>query len=376
MAIYRLTKNAITPLREVTYAERGVKERADLQRLLKANISVVAPGVLVISEEFGEWEDSKRRIDLLGIDRDAKLVVIELKRDDQGGHMELQAIRYAAMVSRILFKEVIETYQAYLDKTGASKCARTEILTFLQPSEPPHDDAVLAVRIVLVAANFAKELTTAVLWLNDWELDIRCVKVRPYADGDGTILEAHQVVPLPEAAEYQVSIRKEAISRREAAREMGEPTGYFFMNTGEGSNNGRSWDDCYDYGYVIAGGGNEWQNHVRTLKEGDKVCAYLSGRGYVGIGEVIAEAVPQKDFVPQGQTKRLVDLPMKASAQSDRLNDETKCDWCASVRWIYKLERDRAVLKHRFRRPTLQAIRQQSLVDELLAAFKLATGGK
>lgn len=376
MPIYRLTKDEITQLREVTYAEHGVKERADLQRLLKTNISVVAPGVLVISEEFGEWEDSKRRIDLLGIDRDAKLVVIELKRDDQGGHMELQAIRYGAMVSRMSFQRAVKAYQTYLDKSGTGVDARAKILAFLHPSEPPREDTVLDVRIVLVSADFAKELTTAVLWLNEWELDIRCVKVKPYADGDGIFLEVQQVVPLPEAAEYQISIKEEAINRREVARESGEPTGYFFMNTGEGSNNGRSWDDCYDYGYVIAGGGNEWQNHVRTLKEGDKVCAYLSGRGYVGIGEVIAEAVPQKDFVPQGQTKRLVDLPMKARAPSDRLNDETKCDWCASVRWIYKLERDRAVLKHRFRRPTLQAIRQQSLVDELLAAFKLATGGK
>lgn len=35
---------------------------------------------MVIAEEFGEWEDSKRRIDLLGLDREANLVVIELKR--------------------------------------------------------------------------------------------------------------------------------------------------------------------------------------------------------------------------------------------------------------------------------------------------------
>jgi RecB family endonuclease NucS len=87
-----------------------------LQRLLKDNIAVVAPGVLVISEEFGEWDDSKRRIDLPGIDQDAKLVVSELKRDEDGGHMELQAIRYAAMVSRMTFQRAVKTYQHFLDK--------------------------------------------------------------------------------------------------------------------------------------------------------------------------------------------------------------------------------------------------------------------
>ncbi len=53
---------------------------------------MIAPDLLVVSEEFGEWDDSRRRIDLLAIDRDANLVVIELKRTEDGGHMELQAI--------------------------------------------------------------------------------------------------------------------------------------------------------------------------------------------------------------------------------------------------------------------------------------------
>jgi RecB family endonuclease NucS len=57
--------------------------------------TIVSPDTIVIAEEFGEWEDSRRRIDLLGLDKNANLVVIELKRTDDGGHMELQALRYS-----------------------------------------------------------------------------------------------------------------------------------------------------------------------------------------------------------------------------------------------------------------------------------------
>lgn len=90
MPVYRLTKDAIVEVPRTSYADRGVRERGNLQRLPKANISVVASDVLAISEEFGDWEDSKRRIDLLGIDRESNLVV----RDDEGGHMELQTIHH------------------------------------------------------------------------------------------------------------------------------------------------------------------------------------------------------------------------------------------------------------------------------------------
>ena len=67
----RNTQTAIRRLTETTFSAAGVRERADLQRLLRSNVEVVSPETLVVSEEFGEWEDSRRRIDLLGLDRDA-----------------------------------------------------------------------------------------------------------------------------------------------------------------------------------------------------------------------------------------------------------------------------------------------------------------
>lgn len=368
MPVYRLTPEAIVPLPRTTYAEQGVRERSDLQRLLRANIAVIAPDVLVIAEEFGEWDESKRRIDLLGVDRDATLVVIELKRDDDGGHMELQAIRYAAMVSRMTLQRAIEVYQTRLGPDAEPGAARTAILSWLRTSEPPREDAVLDVRIVLASADFKKELTTAVLWLREWELDIRCVRVKPYADGEGVILEVQEIVPLPEAAEYQVSIRDEAISRREVARQSGEATGYWFMNVGEDEKGGRSWEDCRRYGFLSSGGTEQHQQHARALRVGDRVFAYLSGHGYVGVGNVIADAVPQKEFVPAGQTTRLIELPVVAQLRSEWV-ESPLCDWCVGVHWTVALPRERAVLRSRFRRPTFQAIRQPALVQELLNAL-------
>ncbi|MCI0632288.1 MAG: hypothetical protein L0Y44_16720, partial [Phycisphaerales bacterium] len=196
MAVFQLTKSSIEPLPETSFIRHGIRERTDLQRLLKANVSVVAPKVLIIAEEFGEWEDSKRRIDLLGVDRDAKLVVIELKRDDEGGHMELQAIRYAAMVSTMGFDHAARLYQSLLDKRSEQADARQKLLEFLEWDQPGDGVFAQEVRIVLVAADFSKELTTSALWLcNEYELDIRCVRMKPYALDSQVIVDVQQIVP-------------------------------------------------------------------------------------------------------------------------------------------------------------------------------------
>jgi hypothetical protein len=64
------------------------------------------------------------------------------------------------------------------------------------------------VRIILVSADFSKELTTSVMWLNERDLDIRCIRIKPYKDNGRVLIDVQQVIPLPEAAEYQIQIRE------------------------------------------------------------------------------------------------------------------------------------------------------------------------
>ena len=113
MAIYHYTSAELKPIAETSFGVEGVFERKDLQRLLRDQISVLDERLMVIAEEFGDWVDSLRRIDLLCIDSEANLVVVELKRTDDGGHMELQALRYAAMVSSMTFDQLVDTHARY-----------------------------------------------------------------------------------------------------------------------------------------------------------------------------------------------------------------------------------------------------------------------
>ena len=135
---------------------------------MRSQIGVLGDDLYVLTEEFGEWEDSRRRIDLLAIDQQANLVVIELKRTSDGGHMELQAIRYASMISAMTFERAIQIHGEFLARMGESgEEARARVLAFLNWEEPDEENFAPDVRIILVSEDFGKELTTAVLWLRD-----------------------------------------------------------------------------------------------------------------------------------------------------------------------------------------------------------------
>jgi Domain of unknown function (DUF4268) len=215
MAIYEMEKDGITQLEKTTFTTAGVRELQDIQRLLKTQIDVICQDVLVIAEGFRDWEGSRRELDLLGVDKNGNLVVIELKRTEDGGFADIQAIRYAAMVSTMTYAKAVEVFATFRSNNKMEGDAGEALLEFLGWPEPNEDKFAQGVRIVLVAAGFSKELTTSVLWLNQRDLDIRCVRMSPYQDGERVLVDVQQVIPLPEAAGFMVQIREKAVRERQ-----------------------------------------------------------------------------------------------------------------------------------------------------------------
>ena len=221
MAIYKMAgdKETLVKVDPTSFGQEGMLERADLQRLLRDQPEVLEEGLLIISEEFGNWQDSNRRIDLLGLDGDGRLVVVELKRGETGGHMDLQAIRYAAMVANMTLKQALDAFQDYLDKRAIEEGSGDEpddAESRLREHLPSNDQDAPVIhteipRIILASENFGKELTTCVMWLNDSWLreagqEIKCVRLQPHRNGAEILIEASVAIPLPEASEYQTQI--------------------------------------------------------------------------------------------------------------------------------------------------------------------------
>ena len=217
MALYRMKSDGLEAVPETSFEDEGVKERADLQRLLRDQPDVLEAGLFIVAEEYGDWEESRRRIDLLALDRDGRLVVIELKRTEDGGFMELQAIRYAAMVANMTFEQAVDAHREYLGRRGRDGDAHEIVRRHLQAEEDeePEIDSQKP-RILLVSGDFSRELATSVLWLNDSGLDVRCIRLQSYKNADALLVDVTQVLPLPEAQDYLVRVR-ERVAEAEAA---------------------------------------------------------------------------------------------------------------------------------------------------------------
>jgi hypothetical protein len=241
MSLFEIVGSELTEHAPAHFADLGLYERGDLQRLVRDQIGVIGDDLLVVEEEFGEWEDARRRIDLLALDRAGHPTVIELKRTDDGGHMELQALRYAAMVSSMDFDDFVTAFARFSARqeldgvaNAAPTTARTALVEFLGGVEGDEPIISSEVRIILVSANFGRELTTTVLWLNRFEcLDIRCVQLIPYRVGERVLIDVRQLVPLPEASDYQVRVRRKEQQRERVQRDGRDFTRYHVIIDGE-----------------------------------------------------------------------------------------------------------------------------------------------
>jgi hypothetical protein len=185
-----------------TFAEMGLLERFDIQEWIESTPDILGEELLVVAKEY--ILPSGIRIDLFALDKAANIVVIELKRDASGSDVEWQAIKYASYCSNFVPAEIFEIFASYL-RTDADD-ARLKIEEFIDEELESLNQKQ---RIILVAREFHSDVVSAVLWLRDYDIDLKCIRLRAYTDSDGDLfLNPEVIIPLPEAKDY--------IERREA----------------------------------------------------------------------------------------------------------------------------------------------------------------
>ena len=259
MSLFRWRETGLTGVEAHAFEDKDLKENK-LQDALKANPDPLEEGLFIIATEFGDWEGSGRRIDLLALDNEARLVVIELKRSQTGGHVELQAIRYAAMVSNMTRRRIIHAHSGYLKRDAKRpqspsprapsgdgddgeglgvvdyKERAEERLTehlkrviekeqvSMEPEREPWDIIETErPRIILASGGFSQEVTTSVLWLVEkYELDITCVELKLYETDQGEqFLTGNRIIPLA-GEEYRMRAKERKSEKEHIEKERRE----------------------------------------------------------------------------------------------------------------------------------------------------------
>lgn len=119
--------------------------------------------VLVIAEEFGGFRDARRRVDLLGVDRQGHLASL----CSNAAHDDLRGRR--------------PTYERHLHvhERDAADVARQRLLDWMTAVQA-EGSLSTDTRIILISRDFGAEVVSTVLWLRDYGIDIRRIRLVPY----------------------------------------------------------------------------------------------------------------------------------------------------------------------------------------------------
>lgn len=262
------------------------------------------------------------KIDILAMDADANLLVLELKRDRTPRDAVAQLLDYGSCARTFDF--------ATLD--GLSQKWQNKSLPQVYESAfgGPIPETVNSSHIlILVAAKLDDSSERIINYLADEHgVSINAVFFSFFQEAGIELLGRAWLRDPTETVE-------QADSRRRAPW-LGE----WFVNVGEGPH--RNWDDNRKYGYIGAGQGEQYSRPLTKPKVGDRLFAYMKGRGYVGYGEVVGEAVPIADFVVEEEGKALLDLPLQAPNADENRDLPDMCEWAVAVNWIKTFPREEA----------------------------------
>lgn len=221
MFVLNKNENKLVKVEPKTFSELGFKEREHLQEWIESNPESLGEELLFIQKEFGEFDETKERRDLLAIDKQGNLVVIENKLDDSGRDVTWQVLKYASYCSSLSKLQIREIYQKYLNNKGLQENAESNIVDFLGVEDWEEVTLNRTQRIILVSGSFRKEVTSTVMWLlNRYGMKIECFKATPYLNDGEILVSIDKIIPVKEAEDYIVKMAEKIQEEQSSQNEI------------------------------------------------------------------------------------------------------------------------------------------------------------
>lgn len=312
-------------IRPLTYGAMDRESR--LQQILTGDIAMIDPRLMVIGREVSG--PSGGRIDVLAIDADGNLVVIELKKAETPREVVAQVLDYGSWIRHLSVDEVADIFREHQRRSTNESAPRSLDRVMRERFGAVPDTFNSSHRLIIVAEDLDPTTERIVTYLQeDYEVDINAVFFRVFED-EGREYLTRAWLSEPTALD-DTPFRSSA---------KGEWNGEFYVSFGVGLH--RRWSDAKRYGFVSAGGGPWYVNTLKRLQPGDRVWVNVPGTGYVGVGRVVAAAVPFQEFMisENGASRRLTELEIEAPEMFDEEHGEE----VVAVDWIRAVDQQDAV---------------------------------
>lgn len=300
------------PLTEVS-----LQSEVLLEQMIVSDSSILSKHWLLIGQQIRT--DYGGKLDLLALNQDGQLIVIELKRDQTPREVVAQALDYASWIQGLTSDEIAQIFHRFSNGESLSETFKGKFGIALDEEQLNGSH-----QVVIVASSLDASTERIVNYLNDMDVAINVLFFQVFQDGDSQYLSRAWLID---------PIETESRAATNLSGERGEWNGEYYASFGHGDE--RDWQEAVEYGFFCAGGGQWYSQTLKFLSPGDRIWVNVPGRGYVGVGQVLAKVVRANEFqveTDQG-TKDFLEIA-GANYHRQYADNEENSEFFVPIEWI------------------------------------------
>lgn len=302
-----------------------------LEDILDENIGIASPNWLVIGRQVRT--DHGLFIDLLALDRDANLVVLELKRDKTYRDIVAQVLDYGSWVRELKDDRIAQMFDEYQKRWHPDRGLVSIDEAFTKQFGVAMPDEMNSTHeLVVVASSLDSSTERVVRYLADeYAVRINAVFFRVFRDGDREYLSRAW---FRDPAEVTAGLGEETTG--------GDWNGEYYASFGYDIQVVR---DGLKRGYIVAGGGSWYSKTLAMLEPGARIWVNVPGSGYVGVGVVEQEMQPVDEFTVRdgGKEVPIIDVSSLAAGLRRAKDDPDLTDYLVRVNWLKTVDPKEAI---------------------------------
>jgi hypothetical protein len=294
-----------------------------LEQQIFEDISILNDSWLLIGRQV--YTDFGKYIDLLAIDAFGSIIVVELKKHKTPRDVVVQTIDYAAWVEDLPTERITQIYQDFAEQYQLPVKSFDEVFQAKFGSKPVEDEINSSHQMVVVAAELDASTERIISYLNDKaSVAVNAMFFSVFEDGDNRYLSRSWMIDPGETEEHAINVGQK-----------NDWNGEYYASFGV-FENGRTWADAQQYGFISAGGGRWYSKTLFKLSPGDRVWVNIPKTGYVGVAEVTGKAVVADDFIAP-------EMVLSGSYKQASEYGEDNAEYMVPVHWIHTAEERSAI---------------------------------